>query len=108
MRDVVWATSGLKKGDRLVTNLTFNDGKKPLYIEYLEDLNHGILVNIVWPVPYKSVERREYRRVLNWNSIYCGNLIVHTMDGRRIVAETLNQKYRIGNDWKLYHLVASN
>lgn len=104
MRSVVWATSGLKKGERLVTNLTFNDGKKPLYIEYLEDIASGILVNIVWPNPLHLKEKREYRRVLNWNSIFCGHLIVHGADGRKIVAEQINQKYRIGNDYKLYPL----
>lgn len=107
MRNVIWAVSGLKKGDRVVTNLTFNDGKKPLYIEYLEDLNHGILVNIVWPKPYMGREPREYRRVLNWDSIFCGSIRVETEDGRRILAEQLNPKYRIGNDWKLYRLAES-
>ena len=106
MERIKWAASGLVKGDRVLTNLAYNSGSTPQYVEYVEDTPSGIVLKTHWRKPTLSRDDKwDYNVFVSWSSIYCGHVKIKVEGGDYVKAVKLSKEYRIGNDMKLYPLV---
>ena len=90
----IWKRSELTVGQRLIISpnlLSTGDTKQLLKTVYEGETEYGLILQLHFKqgVMTNDPESWHYRRFVDWNSIYCGDTHIRTVNGEEIRAERL-------------------
>lgn len=88
-----WNKSNLHRGDKIRVSesmLVTGNGKRFIRAEYFDETSNGIILRFFFePGPCTEDKKWDYDTFVSWQSLYCGDVKLKTLDGNDIRAERL-------------------